>query len=128
MTSRTSMLYARIRDRLKTGAAEKLPNVALTISDAVRMLLTRFAKEVLLPAGLAADADAYDAWFRAKEQDALADNRSSTSHREVLDGPCQTKPGPIATGIPLARQGGIPSEGQAETVHHSVSAAKRLCL
>jgi DNA-damage-inducible protein J len=85
MTSRTSMLYVRIRDRLKTGAAEKLPNVGLRMSDAVRMLLTRVAKEVLLPAGLAADADAYDAWFRAKEQKALAHNRSSTSHREVID-------------------------------------------
>jgi DNA-damage-inducible protein J len=83
MTSRTSMLYARIRDRLKTGAAEKLPNVGARISDAVRMLLTRVAKEVLLSAGL--DADAYDAWFRAKEQEALADNRLSTSHREVID-------------------------------------------
>jgi len=31
---------------------------------------------------VAADADAYDAWFRAKEQEALADNQSSTSHRE----------------------------------------------
>jgi DNA-damage-inducible protein J len=85
MTSRTSILYTRIRDRLKTGAAEKLPNVGLTISDAVRLLLTRVAKEVLLPAGLAADADAYEAWFRAKEQEALTDNRSSTSHGEVVE-------------------------------------------
>ena len=85
MTSRTSTLYARIGDRLKTGASEKLPSVGLTISDAVRTLLTRVAKEVLLPAGLATDADAYDAWFRAKEQEALADNRSSTSHGEVTD-------------------------------------------
>ena len=85
MASRTSMLYARIRDRLKTGAAEKLTNVGLTISDAVRMLLICVAKEVLLPAGLAADADAYEAWLRAKEHEALADNRPLTSHREDVN-------------------------------------------
>jgi DNA-damage-inducible protein J len=85
MTSRTSMLYARIRDQLKTEAAKKLLSVGLTISDAVRMALTRFAKEVLLPAGLAADADAYAAWFRAREREDLADNRSSTSRRAVKD-------------------------------------------
>ena len=86
MTSRTSMLYARIRDQLKTEAAKKLLSVGLTISDGVRMVLIRFAKEVLLPAGLAADADAYDAWFRAREREDRADNRSSTSRRAVKDG------------------------------------------
>jgi DNA-damage-inducible protein J len=69
----------------KDRSSGETADVGLTISDAVRMLLTRVATGVLLPAGLAADADAYDAWFRAKEQEALADNRSSTSHREVMD-------------------------------------------
>jgi DNA-damage-inducible protein J len=79
------MLHVRVDDRLKTEAAEKLLNVGLTISDAVRILLTRVAKEGALPAGLAVDTDAYDVWFRAKVQEALADRRPPASHREVMD-------------------------------------------
>ena len=85
MASRTSMLHVRVDDRLKAQAAEKLSNVGLTISDAVRILLTRVAKEGALPAGLAVDSDAYDAWFRAKVQEALADSRPPVSHRETMD-------------------------------------------
>ena len=85
MASRTSMLHVRVDDRLKTEAAERLSNVGLTISDAVRILLTRVAREGALPAGLAVDPDAYDAWFRAKVQEALADSRPATPHREVMD-------------------------------------------
>jgi DNA-damage-inducible protein J len=62
------MLHVRVDDRLKTEATERLSNVGLTISYAVRILLTRVAREGALPAGLAVDPDAYDAWFRAKVQ------------------------------------------------------------
>ena len=54
-----------------------------SISDAVRILLTRVARGGALPAGLAVDPDAYDAWFRAKVQEALADNRPATPHSKV---------------------------------------------
>ena len=67
MTSRSSMLHVRVDDRLKTEAAERLSNVGLTISDAVRILLNRVAREGGLPADLAVDPDAYDALFRAKD-------------------------------------------------------------
>ncbi len=85
MTARTSMLHVRIDDQLKTQAAEKLANFGLTISDAVRILLTRVAKEGALPAGLMTDPDAYDVWFRAKVQEALDDLRPPTSHAQVMD-------------------------------------------
>jgi DNA-damage-inducible protein J len=39
------MLHVRVDEQLKTEAAEKLANVGLTVSDAVRILLTRIAKE-----------------------------------------------------------------------------------
>jgi DNA-damage-inducible protein J len=57
----------------------------VTISDAVRILLTRVAREGALPAGLAVDPDAYDAWFRAKVQEALADTRPPIQHSEVMN-------------------------------------------
>ncbi len=85
MASRTSMLHVRVDDRLKAEAAERLSNVGLTISDAVRILLTRVAKEGALPAGLAVDPDAYDAWFRAKVQEALEDKNPTKPHREVMN-------------------------------------------
>ncbi|WP_456237615.1 type II toxin-antitoxin system RelB/DinJ family antitoxin, partial [Alkalimonas mucilaginosa] len=69
----TSMLHVRVDKQLKTDAAEKLADFGLTVSDAVRILLTRVIKEGGLPAGLTADPTAHDAWFRAKVHEALAD-------------------------------------------------------
>lgn len=81
----TSMLHIRVDEKLKIDAAEKLANVGLTISDAVRILLTRINSEGGLPAGLTADPAAHDAWFRARVQEALADTRPSVPHDQVMD-------------------------------------------
>lgn len=83
--SQTSMLHVRVDDELKAAAAAKLAKVGLTISDAVRILLTRIDKEGGLPVSLTADPEAYDAWFRAKVQEALDDTRSTVPHRSVMD-------------------------------------------
>jgi DNA-damage-inducible protein J len=83
--SQTSMLHVRVDEQLKMDAAEKLANFGLTISDAVRILLTRIAREGGLPASLTTDPDAYDAWFRAKVQEALDDPRPAVPHQQVLD-------------------------------------------
>lgn len=83
--AQTSMLHVRVDEQLKTEAAEKLANVGLTISDAVRILLTRVAKEGGLPAGLTVDAASYDAWFRAKVQEALNDTRPTVEHDQVME-------------------------------------------
>lgn len=85
MATHTSMLHVRVDDKLKTQATDTLANLGLTVSDAVRILLTRVAKEGGLPAGLTADPEAYDAWFRAKVQEALEDPRSRTPHQQVMD-------------------------------------------
>lgn len=82
--SHTSMLHVRVDDQLKTEAAETLAKFGLTVSDAVRILLTRVTKEGGLPAGLTADADVHDAWFRAKVQEALDDKRPAVSHLQVM--------------------------------------------
>lgn len=85
MGAHTSMLHVRVDDELKAQAARKLARVGLTVSDAVRILLTRVAEEGGLPAGLTADPEAHDAWFRAKVQEALADPRPAVPHRHVMD-------------------------------------------
>ena len=41
----SSMLHVRVDDKLKTVATETMANFGLTVSDAVRILLTRIMKE-----------------------------------------------------------------------------------
>lgn len=83
--AQTSMLHVRIDDQLKAQATETLAGFGLTVSDAVRILLTRVVREGALPAALTADPDAYDAWFRAKVQEALDDPRPSAPHAQAMD-------------------------------------------
>ena len=49
MPAQTSMLHIRVDDHLKAQAANALAGVGLTLSDAVRILLTRVAAEGGLP-------------------------------------------------------------------------------
>ena len=84
MPAQTSMLHIRVDETLKTKASDALAGVGLTLSDAVRILLTRVAAEGGLPAGLATDPAAYDAWFRAKVQEALDDENPTVEHNKVM--------------------------------------------
>nr|CRY95741.1 hypothetical protein [uncultured prokaryote] len=84
MPAQTSMLHIRVDDHLKAQAANALAGVGLTLSDAMRILLTRIATEDGLPAGLTADPDAHDAWFRAKVQEALADQQPAKPHDQMI--------------------------------------------
>jgi DNA-damage-inducible protein J len=84
MAEQTSMLHVRVDNKLKDQAAAKLADVGLTISDAVRILLTRIVKEGALPTELIADTKAYDEWFRGKVHEALADKRGTVSHAQVM--------------------------------------------
>lgn len=59
--------------------------MGLSISDALRILLTRVVKEGALPAGLTADPDACDGWFKAKGREAMGDIRPSDFHEQVMD-------------------------------------------
>ena len=85
MPAHTTMLHVRVDERLKTKAADTLAGVGLTLSDAVRILLTRVAAEGGLPAGLTADPEAHDAWFRAKVREALDDPRPTVPHGQVMN-------------------------------------------
>ena len=84
MAAQTSMLHVRVDDQLKTKAAHTLAGVGLTLSDAVRILLTRVAAEGGLPAGLTADPEAHDKWFHTKVREALDDTRPAIAHEQVM--------------------------------------------
>ena len=78
-----SLVQTRIDTAVKERAAAVLGNMGLTVSDAVRILLTRVANEGALPFAFTADPVAHDAWFRAKVQEALDDPRPAMAHEEV---------------------------------------------
>lgn len=79
----TALVQTRIDPALKERAATVLDSMGLTVSDAVRILLTRIANEGALPFPLATDPAAHDAWFRAKVQQALEDSRPPAPHDDV---------------------------------------------
>lgn len=85
MAAQTSMLHVRVDSQLKADASATLATLGLTVSDAVRILLTRVAKEGGLPAGLTADPEAYEAWFRSMVQKSLDDPRPPVPHQQVMD-------------------------------------------
>lgn len=83
--SQTSMLHVRVDEKLKAQAASALESHGMTISDAVRILLARVARDGGLPPGLACDEASYDAWFRAKVREALLDSAPGVAHETVID-------------------------------------------
>lgn len=79
----TALVQARIDPAVRDRAAEVLDRMGMTVSDVVRILLTRVANEGALPAGLTVDPAAHDAWFRAKVIEALDDPRPAIPHDAV---------------------------------------------
>lgn len=79
----SALIQTRIDPAVRDKASLVLAQMGLTVSDAVRMLLTRVANEGALPAGLAVDPETYDAWVRKKVQEALDDPRPDIPHEEV---------------------------------------------
>jgi DNA-damage-inducible protein J len=79
----SALVQARIDPAIKERASEVLQDMGLSISDAVRILLTRTAKEGALPFELTTNTAAYDAWFRAKVKAALDDPSPAMSEEDV---------------------------------------------
>jgi DNA-damage-inducible protein J len=82
MTS-NALVQTRIDADVKKRATAVLESMGLTVSDAVRILLTRTANEGALPLEVVTSSEAHDAWFRAKVQEALDDTRPDIPHAEV---------------------------------------------
>jgi len=78
-----ALVQTRIDPAVKERAAEVLQELGITVSEAVRILLTRTANEGALPFALISDGVAHDAWFRAKVQEALSDPRPAIPHKKV---------------------------------------------
>lgn len=78
-----ALVQTRIDADVKEKATAVLENMGLTVSDAVRILLTRTANEGMLPLELVSNSQAYDSWFREKVRQALADTTPDVDNSEV---------------------------------------------
>jgi DNA-damage-inducible protein J len=78
-----ALVQTRIDPVVKERAAEVLEELGLTVSEAVRILLTRTANEGAPPFLMTPDPAVHDAWFRAKVRQALADPRPGIPHAKV---------------------------------------------
>ena len=78
---------AVVQDRIDADVGDRAAAVpektGLTVSDAVRILLTRTANEGALPMGLVAEDAEHDAWFREKVLRALRDERPDVSEQDA---------------------------------------------
>ena len=77
-----ALVQTRIDADVKERATAVLEQLGLSVSDAVRILLTRTANEGALPFPVAANAE-HDAWFRAKVKAALDDARPPVPNEAV---------------------------------------------
>jgi DNA-damage-inducible protein J len=78
-----ALVQTRIDADVKEKATAVLENMGLTVSDAVRILLTRTANEGMLPLELVSNSKAYDGWFREKVRQVLVDTRPDLDDSEV---------------------------------------------
>lgn len=81
--SASELIQVRIDPALKERASAVLESMELTVSDAVRILLTRVANEDALPFDFAVDPATHDTWLRAKVREALEDPRPGIEAYEV---------------------------------------------
>ena len=78
-----ALVQTRIDPVVKERAAAVLEELGITVSEAVRILLTRTANEGAHPFALTGEGVAHDSWFRAKVQEALSDPRPAIPHKKV---------------------------------------------
>lgn len=69
----TATVQARIDEQIRDEASKVLERWGLTVSDAVRILLTRTAREGRLPIELLSTSPEHDEWFRGQVSLALND-------------------------------------------------------
>lgn len=80
-----ALIQTRIDAKVKERAAAVFEKLGLTVSDAVRILLTRTARDGVAPMELLVEQRDYDAWFRARVHEALEDSRPDISDEEVVE-------------------------------------------
>lgn len=70
----TVTVQARVEEEIREQAGRVLERWGLSVSDAVRILLTRTAREGRLPLELLSTSPEHDEWFRGQVSQALNDD------------------------------------------------------
>lgn len=78
------LVQTRINRTVKDRASFVLEGLGLTVSDVVRTLLTRIAKEGSVPVELMANSEEYDALFRARVLEIMNDPGDVRIRDDVL--------------------------------------------
>jgi DNA-damage-inducible protein J len=81
----TTVVSATIDEEIKERADEILKESGLTVSDAVRILLTSVANTGAMPADLLCDTEAHNTWFCGKVNEALNSPHTLIPHEQVMD-------------------------------------------
>ena len=74
-SSMTATVQARIDEQIRDEASKVLERWGLSVSDAVRILLPRTAREGRLPIELLSTSPEHDQWFRGQVSLALNDEQ-----------------------------------------------------
>lgn len=94
-----ALVQTRIDAEIRDKASAVLESMGLTVSDAVRILLTRTANEGALPLELISSSETHDAWFRAKVLKALEDDRPDISDETVESHFAQRRAAALHKGV-----------------------------
>lgn len=70
----TKLVQARVEESIRDQSAKVLERWGLTISDVVRILLTRTAREGSPPIELVSSSDEHDRWFKRQVLQAIDDD------------------------------------------------------
>ena len=81
--SKSGLIQARIEEDIKEAATAVLRRVGLSISDVMRIVVTRTAKEGAVPPGLLVDEAAYDAWFKERVRKAMESTAPRIPNEDV---------------------------------------------
>ena len=73
MPIKLTVVQTRIDPMIKDQATQVSSQMGLSVSDAMRIVLTRTATEGRFPVEMLADQKDYDAWFKAKVIEVLND-------------------------------------------------------
>jgi DNA-damage-inducible protein J len=80
MNKRSSVVQISIDPSIKDEAKKVLSQMGLSVSDAMRIVLTRTATEGRVPVEIIADQESYDAWFKSKVMEALEEEHDMDHH------------------------------------------------
>ena len=83
MSKQSAVVQTRIDPSIKDKASDVLSQMGLSVSDAMRIVLTRTATEGRFPIEMLTDQKDYDAWFKSKVMEALDDVEQDMDHHDV---------------------------------------------